>query len=703
MHSSSGSRPDPRAILAAIVATIALIGAVALSAWRVLYSGFPNAVPVTTLGAVCEGGVDPQKCEAVVTRIDQGRFHIQTSTPANAVAVTIGEPAAVKKSRTLLIRGQTPGHLIVERASGGERTELLRSELPAQIRRQFVDLQGAGTSWNRITFVPSAPRGLIAIDELGFFDDSEAVRQPLRPLFSQVPAGLFHVLLALTLFLCAFLVGAARYVPEAARLRIGPWAIGGLTMSICVLELAVTFSPYWSGDLRSRYVAEVLHSGATGNLTGGLFEGTRLVQGLGQTVATGLVQWHRMPGYGLLCGLAAALTQTRDVVDLAMVMIAVQAVLFSAGVGVFVAAAQGVFQPWMAWLLGVTLALLPKQIADTQVDAVVPSIALVVLAALLVHLADERKRGRATFRAFLFVNGACALWFLMRNDVLPGWIALSFALAPRRWRALVVPALLIVMIALPWALYKQRYRGTFDPMPTNTGEVLFLGLCEVPGAFPRECSDAGYLSWARQISGTDPTSNAASNRAIGEVLRHWITYPVHFLFMIAFKVRRAVFDFSWPGFQTPFNKPVSVLRQAGGFVWLLAVVALAVATGHERRRSLLLAWPLVLNMPMFFVAFSSGGRFYGPAGISALVAAVPLLFERGFYSSIARHSGRAALVIAGVAAISVLAPRFERWVATHDAVHYWTPWLDPGASTIRFPAPGIGEFPRSSPPSPDQW
>ena len=43
-----------------------------------------------------------------------------------------------------------------------------------------------------------------------------------------------------------------------------------------------------------------------------------------------------------------------------------------------------------------------------------------MIAALLTYLAEEQERGTATFRTFCLVNLGFALWFLMRNDVLPG-------------------------------------------------------------------------------------------------------------------------------------------------------------------------------------------------------------------------------------------------------------------------------------------
>jgi hypothetical protein len=213
---------------------------------------------------------------------------------------------------------------------------------------------------------------------------------------------------------------------------------------------------------------------------------------------------------------------------------------------------------------------------------------------------------------------------------------------------------------------------------------LFLGLCEVPGRFPYDCSDGGYFDWAKRVTRTDPTSQRTSNRAVREVVRHWITYPVHFTFMVIAKLRRCVFSESWPGVHTRFTSLYTMGREAGLFVILLATVAAAIAVNHERRRSILLGWPLFFNMPMFFIVYESSGRFYETASVAAVIAAVPLLAERGFYDQIVRRRRRAIAALACVAALTIGGAWIEYVVRTNDALHYWAPLLDPRASTLAF-------------------
>jgi hypothetical protein len=179
----------------------------------------------------------------------------------------------------------------------------------------------------------------------------------------------------------------------------------------------------------------------------------------------------------------------------------------------------------MACLLGVLIVLLPKQLNSTEVDSIVAPIVLLVLSAIVVMLSTTPRGEAPPVRAWLLVNAAFALWFLMRNDVLPGWIVVSVGLAGWRWRRLAVPLALMASVALPWAFYKRQYSHEFNLMPTNAGEVLFLSLCEVPGAFPYECTDSGYFAWANRIGAHSPPRRRARRLAIAPLVRHWVTYP----------------------------------------------------------------------------------------------------------------------------------------------------------------------------------
>lgn len=675
-----------RSVLPAAIVGIALVVYIAGTVWRDVYYGIPDSIPVATITATCLPGAGRPGCNVAIIRLNPGRFYLSTTGPASSVTVAVGDPAAIARSRVLLVRAEATGRLTFDAAPQLVNMNLYATDVTAASRRTLVAMSDSAPRWNRITFTPIQASGPIVLSELGFFDDERDLARSTRQPFQRISGQAFYstVVVAITLAVCAFVVGGAWVAPDVMY-RPAPWLVALLCVAVCVIDLGTMFSPYWSRDIRSMYGAELIASGFNGNLTGGLYEGSRLVQGLGQTTEPGTVPWHRMPGYGWFCALAAVLGRTTDVVQIAMVVVVLQVILYAVAIGVFVGVARRAFGVPVAGLLGMMITLLPKQLNYTQADSVIASVSLLVLSALLVYVASENSHGSAPFRAFVLVNGAFALWFLLRTDVLPGWIVMSVVLAGRRWWRVGVSLGLIAAIAVPWALYKRQYRHEFNLLPTNTGEVLMLSLCEAPGAFPYECTDNGYFEWARRAGHPDPASQSTSSLATAEVVRHWVTYPVHFAFMVWYKFRRCVFGESFPGFRTRLNVLYrGVVREVGLFAALATVLAVSLAVNHQRRRSLLLGWALFLNMPIFFLVFDSNGRFYTAAGVSLIVAAVPLLFERGLYSQMHRHRYRTALVVACVGLFVAEGRIVEDWVRANDALHYWAPLLDPNRSTMQF-------------------
>ena len=86
-------------------------------------------------------------------------------------------------------------------------------------------------------------------------------------------------------------------------------------------------------------------------------------------------------------------------------------------------------------------------------------------------------------------------------------------------------------------------------------------------------------------------------------------------------------------------------------------------------RTLLLAWPLFLNAPLFFVMFASLGRFYSAVGVALLAASVPQLFERDFYAAVRAHkaAGRHRRV-ACIAVFAMTAWPIRTWLLANDAL-----------------------------------
>ena len=95
-----------------------------------------------------------------------------------------------------------------------------------------------------------------------------------------------------------------------------------------------------------------------------------------------------MPGYGWFCAAAAVLGRTTDVIEIAMIVVLLQVLLYSVAVGLFVSVARPMFGLPIATLVGVLIILLPKQVSQTEVDSIIAPISLIVLSALVVHLSQ---------------------------------------------------------------------------------------------------------------------------------------------------------------------------------------------------------------------------------------------------------------------------------------------------------------------------
>src|SRR5581483_8761430 len=357
--------------------------------------------------------------------------------------------------------------------------------------------------------------------------------------------------------------------------------------------------------------------------------------------------------------------------------------LYSAAVGVFVWAAMAIMPPAAAWSVGLLTAWLPKELALTQVDAVIAPAALLMLAALCVRL-GWAARGR-TIPVWLdvAVHATFALWFVMRPDVLPGWILVSLWLHRRDWRRLAIPAALFLAIGGAWGAYKMRYTGEFALTTTSAGASLLCGLWEVPSRFALTCSDPSYFAWIHAHTPFQPQSSSANSFATREVIRFWLTYPGHVVLMLDHKMMQMLDGDLWPGYPTQLQVFVfGVVRRYWLVQALVTVIALCVVVGHRRERTLLLSWPLWFDAPLFWIMFASLGRFYSGVGLALVAAAVPPLFERSFYGALASRPRRTAAVMACALVWAIAAWPLHDWLLRRDAFHYWAPLLDPARSAL---------------------
>jgi len=665
-------------ILVEFGVALAIIVYAGLHDVRDVLAGTPPAIPAD-VAARCGAAAGGHACEALAMRLNAGRYRVWTTAPADTLTVDV-KPTVPSRARTVMVRVAKPESV----------TLTIGSRAPLEIAedgRVAVRLAGGESLTLSFAAAGTTRATPIEVDEIGVYESDRGLLSDVRPLFRAIPPARYHVTIVqrAVASLCLFTVVAALFVPSAPLKRAAPFVLPVVCFSLCVLDLAVLFSPYFAHDLRSMYASGPLQERPGSNLNGGLYQAMRLLGGHGLTTRDGIVPWERMPGYGLFCAAAAILFGHDTLVDLAISTVLLQTIFYCVALGVFAWAAAGLFTPAAVWAVGLTIAWLPKQLGYTQADAVIAPIALLILAALCVRLQRVRSGRPVPLGVDAAVHAAFALWFAMRPDVLPAWLIVSLVLHWRTWRRLLLPIALFLAIGGGWGAYKARYTGEFTLTTTSVGASLFCGVFEVPSRFrfAQSCTDETYFDWIHQNTPFAPQSAAASGFATREVLRFWLTYPGHVAIMLYDKMMRVLNGDVWPGYVTGLQTFVfGVVPRYAVVLSLLTVVAVCVAIGYERRRTLLLSWPVFLNAPIFWLTYSSLGRFYSAAGVALFVGSLPPLFESGFYRAVAARPWRTASVVACAAVFAATAWPLHDWLLGNDALHYWTPPVHPAPSRL---------------------
>src|SRR5262245_832405 len=658
---------------------------------RGVFFGAPAGLPVR-FDATCHAAESESQCHVTVTELSAERFRLATDTPAETLTITVTSQRAMESARHLLVTVAQPTKLpllgesdgtsgLSRTATGTPAIDLI--QLSSTSRRTVSPLPSGAITALSFSSESGASAPMVIV-ELGFFEDDKGLLSDVRPLFPAIPPQRYHATLVPRAIgrLCLLTMFAAFAVPAFFLRKLNPVMLAAVCFSLCVLDLASLYSPFTARDLRAFYASGPLQEGAGSNLNGAIWEAARLLDGRGFTVADGLVSWAKMPGYGLFAAAAGLMFGHRSLVDLAIATTFLQVLFYSCSLGFFAWAAGRLWRPPVVWTVGLLIAMLPKQLGYTQVDSVIAPIALLILGALCIRLHAHQQARPIGLGVDAFVHLTFALWFLMRPDVLPGWAIVSVILHARSPRRLLIPAALVALIGVGWAGYKMRYTGEFVPTASTTGASLLCGLWEVPSRFPWICSDESYFAWVSSHTAFDPKSQAGSNVVVREVFKFWLTFPGHFVFMVYNKLLRCFNGDLWPGIPTDLQQSLFQIVGRGPLVLaFLTVIALALGAGYQRRRTLLLAWPLLLNAPLFWIMQTSEGRYYSAVGVAILVGAVPLLFEKQFYQAIlSRHRATVAVFVC-VGVLAATAWPIHDWLLRNDTFHYWTPFFDASASS----------------------
>jgi hypothetical protein len=518
----------------------------------------------------------------------------------------------------------------------------------------------------------------LIVDEIGLF----ASTLDINSLFGGYEIRADQRAASVDFVRCLLLVTIALSI--ALALAGGPssraWVAGasGLAVGLAALVILVeTNGPEWAADLRLMISAAALLEFPGANLNYGMYLTDSVMGGHGPIV-NGSPMWNRMPGYPYFLALSWA---PNDLLLIGLRSIFLQIGLLMVGLATLTFALARLVGPGVAALVGAILAIMPATPYFTLLDAAMPGIAYLVLAAGC-NVITAEARGRSNrLLPHVLLHAAFALWFSFRVDVLPGWAAVSFFLyawPPRRWRLAAIPVLFLLAIGLPWAIFKQQFFDEFSMTTHSSGASLMVGLWEIPHPFIWIIADAAYFDWVREW-GFDPVfTKAASDWATSEVVRFWFTFPGYMVALIWNKFTKFIFEEITPG-----RNVIPDLHFAGLIaVSCLTIMLIALLVWHRPRRLLLLGWIILFNTPIFFLTYSSLGRFYNTALPSLIVTTAVLLVDRTFYSSIMRRPLRAGIAISAGVFIWYFAIPLADWMAHSDEFRFKVQWADPAKSTL---------------------
>ncbi|MGN7614109.1 hypothetical protein ACQZV8_18730, partial [Magnetococcales bacterium HHB-1] len=434
------------------------------------------------------------------------------------------------------------------------------------------------------------------------------------------------------------------------------------------------------------FYADAFHTGGGGNLNYGAFMGHHILRGEGPLIASGEVPWHRMPGYGFIYALAGFLTspQPLNMIETTLHALFLQIVLTAMALAFFFRSASSVFSPVAVLLISVLIAALPSQVYYIQIETVMPMVVLLLLAFSCRYLKKEQS-GEVSFKEVFWLHGAFALWLSLRPDILPAWMLVSLFLHWRHPRFLLAPVLCFLAITLPWALFKYGYIGYFSLTSSSGGASFMAGLWEVPHKFIWTASDESYSIWAKS-QGLAYDAKEGYALAMSEVVRFWVTYPGYMISLIWHELNNYAFWQAFPGTNPGLllvdHKLLAWINQRMLIPGLWLVMILSFFTGYKRRQTFLLGFPVFLIMPIFFLTYSSSGRFYNVVSPALFTASFLLLLDKGFYQRLLKHPK----LVVGSALLALLfmkfGPALDRYLLSWDEFRYWAPFLDPEQSTF---------------------
>ena len=268
---------------------------------------------------------------------------------------------------------------------------------------------------------------------------------------------------------------------------------------------------------------------------------------------------------------------------------------------------------------------------------------------------------------------------------MPAWAIVTlilYAPRPREWPKIAIPVAFYLAIGLPWALFKRQYTGEFNMTTNSIGASLMAGMWDAPHPFVWASTDGAYHDWMAQ-NGHAPRSAAGSAWAINEIFRFMLVYPLHVVALVANEFMSFIWLGNTPGYEVFLN-----LNYRG---WptlaALAVALTAAVVWYKPMRLLMTSSILFFNVPIFFLTYSSAGRFYNTAVPSMLVLLAAFCGDPGYWRALRARLFRAGAAVALVLGIALFGERLATAMLT-DRFRYSFSILDPASSTlVRFARP----------------
>lgn len=445
-----------------------------------------------------------------------------------------------------------------------------------------------------------------------------------------------------------------------------------LITSTSLLGLWGTYSPVHARDLRTYNGSGTVQEPPGSNLNYGAYMALNISQGNGPVAIPRQPAWARMPGYGYVLSIMTPfMNKPLSILDILVNSIFLQVFLFAITSTYFIWAAGKLFPLWVTAILigAINLDLHYLQLDITQIEGMMPVVILFMAGNSCLFLNKYKDNDLPPLFYHLLFHLGFLIWFLIRADIIPGWLIISFILyiRPKNWKYLLIPILMLFTSGLLWALWKKQYTHEFSMTTNSIGASLMVGLWDLPNKFIWVAnSDATYINWIRGAFNLDFTSKHASNIAVQEVIRFYFTYP---LYIIAL---------AWHKFIEFINMKLCV----GSVLFWLFIMTTSFTINYKSRQTLILGLPVFFNIPVFFLSFASLGRFYLAPAVILMITSIPLILDIGFYLKILQrplHFLATALIFI---LIAWKGAALDNHFIKNEKLLYYAPFLDPNKSTL---------------------